>query len=82
MAVVTKKREAPWWERSKTYGALWSGEFFERMILNGDDPEEQRIQRLRECALDRPQGKRAYLSIERARLMRDDLTGSGVDGSL
>ena len=71
MAVITKKRETPWWERSKTYGALWSGELFERMILKGDDPEEQRIQRLREIALERPQGKRAYLSIQRARLMTD-----------
>ena len=61
----------PWWERSKTYRQMWQGDFFERMILRGDDEEEQRIQRLRERFLERPDGKKGYLSIWRAKLLTE-----------
>lgn len=61
----------PWWERSKTYGKMWHGSLFDRMILSGEDEEEQRVQRLRERFLERPQGKRGYLSIWRAKLLTD-----------
>ena len=70
-AVVDKGGIIPWWERSKTYRSMWHGSIFERMILKGEDEEEQRIQMLRDNLLKRPQGKRGYLSIERARLLTD-----------
>jgi len=66
-----KERVVPWWERSKTYRNMWHGSIFDRMILKGEDEEEQRIQRLRDNLLKRPQGKRGYLSIERARLLTE-----------
>ena len=66
-----KERIVPWWERSKTYQKMWHGALFDRMILKGDDLEEQRIQRMRQNTLQRPQGKRGYLSIWRARLMTE-----------
>ena len=69
--VVGEERVVPWWERSKTYGKLWRGSLFDRMILKGDDEEEQRIQRLRDNLLKRPQGRRGYLSIQRAKLLTD-----------
>ena len=68
---VVQDRVVPWWERSKTYGKLWHGSIFNRMILKGDDEEEQRIQRLRDNLLKRPQGKRGYLSIWRAKLLTE-----------
>ena len=61
----------PWWERSKTYGEMWHGSIFDRMILKADDEEEQRIQRLRDNLIKRPQGKRGYLCIGRAKLLTD-----------
>jgi len=66
---VGKQGLTPWWERSKTYRSMWQGSIFDRMILKGADEEEQRIQRLRDNLLQRPQGKRGYLSIERARFL-------------
>ncbi|MCK4793508.1 MAG: hypothetical protein KAV87_57800, partial [Desulfobacteraceae bacterium] len=60
-----------WWERSKTYGEMWHGSIFDRMILEADDEEEQRIQRLRDNLIRRPQGKRGYLCIGRAKLLTD-----------
>jgi len=68
---MKNKKIVPWWERSKTYGKMWHGSLFDRMILKGEDEEEQRIQRLREGFLGRPQGKRGYLSIWRAKLLTD-----------
>ncbi len=65
------ERIVPWWERSKTYAGMWHGSIFDRMILEGGDEEEQRIQRLRERFLEKPQGKRGYLSIWRAKLLTD-----------
>ena len=65
------ERTIPWWERSKTYRNMWHGSIFDRMILKGEDEEEQRVQRLRDNLLKRPEGKRGYLSIERARLLTD-----------
>jgi pyruvate formate-lyase/glycerol dehydratase family glycyl radical enzyme len=70
-AVIDRGKIIPWWERSKTYRSMWHGSIFERMILKGEDEEEQRIQMLRDNLLKRPQGKRGYLSIERARLLTD-----------
>jgi len=70
-SVPTEERVIPWWERSKTYGKMWHGSIFDRMILKGDDKEEQRIQRLREIPVERPEGKRGYLSIWRAKLLTD-----------
>ena len=64
-------RVVPWWEKSKTYGKMWSGSLFDRMIIDGSDKEEQRIQRLREIPIKRPQGKRGYLSIWRAKLLTE-----------
>ena len=61
----------PWWERSKTYGEMWHGSIFDRMILKADDEEEQRIQRLRDNLIKRPQDKRGYLCIGRAKLLTD-----------
>lgn len=69
--VVGEEKVIPWWERSKTYGKMWRGSLFDRMILKSDDEEEQRIQRLRDKVLERPQGKRGYLSIWRAKLLTD-----------
>ena len=66
-----RRRIVPWWERSKTYRSMWHGSIFDRMILKGEDEEEQRVQRLREDFLTRPQGKKGYLSIQRARLLTD-----------
>lgn len=65
------ERVVPWWERSKSYGNLWRGSLFDRMILRGDDEEEQRIQSLRENLLVRPEGKRGYLSVWRAKLLTE-----------
>jgi pyruvate formate-lyase/glycerol dehydratase family glycyl radical enzyme len=62
---------APWWERSTTYRNLWKGTLFDRMILRDKDEEELRILKLREMLLERPQGKRGYLSVWRAKLMTD-----------
>lgn len=45
---MTEKKVAPWWERSLTYGKMWRGTLFDRMILKGEDDDEQRIQKLRE----------------------------------
>ncbi len=70
-AQIGNERVIPWWEKSKIYSKLWHGSLFDRMILGGGDEEEQRIQKLRENPLERPQGKRGYLSIERARLLTD-----------
>ena len=70
-AATGKRRTVPWWERSKTYRNMWHGSVFDRMILKGEDEEEQRIQTLRDNLLKRPQGKRGYLSIERARLLTE-----------
>ena len=61
----------PWWENSQTYRKLWNGSLFDRMVLKDDDEEEQRIQKLRVKAIERPQGKRGYLSIWRARLLTE-----------
>jgi pyruvate formate-lyase/glycerol dehydratase family glycyl radical enzyme len=66
-----KGKVVPWWERSKTYARMWRGSIFDRMILEGNDEEEQRVQRLREKFLERPQGKRGYLSIWRAKLLTE-----------
>ena len=66
-----KERVIPWWERSKTYRRMWKGSLFERMNLQGDDEDEQRIQKLRDIILERPQGKRGYLSIWRAKLLTE-----------
>ena len=71
MSRVEAEKVVPWWERSKTYRKMWYGPFFDSMNLKGDDPEEQRIQVLRDNLLKRPQGKRGYLSIERAKLLTD-----------
>jgi len=68
---AAEERVIPWWERSKTYRKMWRGTLFDRMILQGDDEEEQRVQRLRENAIYRPQGKRGFLCVERARLLTD-----------
>jgi len=68
---TVRERVVMWWERSKTYRSLWHGSIFDRMILKGEDDEAQRIQRLRDKAIVRPQGKRGYLSIWRAKLMTD-----------
>ena len=43
-----EERIAPWWERSSTYCNMWKGDFFDQMILKGDDEDEQRVQRIRE----------------------------------
>ncbi len=64
-------RVIPWWERSRSYGKMWRGSIFDRMILKGDDEEEQRIQTLREMLLERPDGKRGYLSIWRGKLLTE-----------
>ena len=66
-----EEKVVPWWERSKTYGKMWHGSIFNRMILKGNDEEEQRIQRMRDNLMKRPQGKRGYLCIGRAKLMTD-----------
>lgn len=42
-----KIQATPSWERSKTYNKMWHGSIFKGMILQGNDKEEQRIQRLR-----------------------------------
>jgi hypothetical protein len=55
---VGKERVAPWWERSKTYRKMWRGTLFDRMLLKGDDEEEQRIQSLREAAIFNTESKR------------------------
>jgi len=68
---IRKEKVVPWWERSRTYSKMWRGSIFDRMILKGDDEEEQRIQRLRERLLERPQRKRGYLSIWRAKLLTE-----------
>lgn len=68
---MAEKKVVPWWERSLTYGKMWRGTLFDRMILKGEDDDEQRIQKLRELLLERPQGKRGYFSIWRAKLMTD-----------
>jgi|TARA_B100001971_G_C18258842_1_gene584729 formate C-acetyltransferase len=68
---IGKARIVPWWERSKTYRNMWHGSIFDQMILKGEDEEEQRVQRLREALLTKPQGKKGYLSIQRARLLTD-----------
>lgn len=57
-----------WWERSK---APWTGRLFEKMNLRGSDEGEQRIQRLREEILTRPQGRTGKISICRARLITE-----------
>jgi len=66
-----ESKVVPWWERSSTYRNMWRGTIFDRIILKGEDEEEQRIQRLREMIIERPEGKRGYLSICRAKLMTD-----------
>ena len=68
---LSKEKIIPWWERSKSYSTMWRGSLFDRMILKGDDEEEQRIQHLRENLLIRPEGKRGYLSIWRAKLLTE-----------
>jgi len=68
---LSREKIVPWWERSKSYGNMWHGSLFDRMILHGDDDEEQRIQSLRENLLIRPEGKRGYLSIWRAKLLTE-----------
>jgi pyruvate formate-lyase/glycerol dehydratase family glycyl radical enzyme len=67
---VLEETAVPWWERSVTYRKMWRGVLFDRMILRGDE-EEQRIQRLRDRILQRPNGKRGFLSIWRAKLTTD-----------
>lgn len=69
--IINKNKIIPWWENSKTYKKMWHGSLFDRMILAGDDEGEQRIQRLRNKALERPQGKRGYVSVWRAKLLTD-----------
>ena len=66
-----KFQVTPWWERSKTYNKMWHGSIFKRMILHDDDKEEQRIQRLRDKFLERPEGKKGYLSVRRAKLLTE-----------
>lgn len=68
---IEEERIVPWWERSSTYSQMWKGDFFDRMILKAEDEEEQRIQKIREILLERPQGKRGYVSVWRAKLMTD-----------
>jgi len=70
-ATLSKDRIVPWWERSKSYRKMWHGSIFDRMILSGEDEEEQRVQRLREAFLTRPHGKKGYLSIQRAKLLTE-----------
>ncbi|MFC1931284.1 pyruvate formate lyase family protein [Chloroflexota bacterium] len=69
--VKKEEKIVPWWERSKSYGKMWRGSLFDRMTLQGYDEEEQRIQKLREMLLERPEGGRGYLSIWRAKLMTE-----------
>jgi len=71
MEKVEMGKIIPWWERSKTYRKMWHGSIFDRMTLKGNDEEEQRVQRLRDRFLERPQGKRGYLSIWRAKLLTE-----------
>lgn len=68
---VEEEKAVPWWERSKTYRKMWSGSFFDSMILKSEDEEEQRIQKLRELVMNKPKGKAGYLSIWRAKLMTE-----------
>ncbi|MHB1415717.1 MAG: pyruvate formate lyase family protein [Chloroflexota bacterium] len=58
----------PWWVRAR---APWHGQLFDRMILREDDPEELRVQRLRQEITYRPEGTEGYISINRARLMTE-----------
>lgn len=55
----------PWWVAAR---APWRGRLFDEAILGPDHPGEQRIQRLRARALERPAGLDGTLSIHRARL--------------
>jgi len=82
MNQVEAEKVIPWWERSKTYRNMWSGPFFDSMNLKSDDPEEQRIQRLRDNLLKRPQGKRGYLSIERAKLLTESYRQTEGEASI
>jgi len=76
------KKVVPWWESSLTYRKVWRGTLFDRMILKGEDEEEQRIQKQREIILERPQGKRGYISIWRAKLMTDSYKHTEGEASI
>ncbi|MCL5026018.1 MAG: hypothetical protein M1531_05935, partial [Chloroflexi bacterium] len=66
---VSRSPVVPWWERAH---APWHGRIFDRAILRPDDPEEGRIQRLREQLLASPTGRRTvHICMHRARLVTE-----------
>ena len=77
-----EEKVIPWWERSRTHKEMWNGTLVDRMILKGEDEEEQRIQRLRDKNFERPEGKRGYLSIWRAKLMTDSYMETEGDANV
>ncbi len=69
METCTVDRSCPtWWERAR---APWSGRLFDAAILRGEDPGEQRIQRLRDRIHQQPPPFCGRVSIRRARLLTE-----------
>ena len=66
MATPTTERPTPWWLKSK---APWTGDIFANMVLSADDPEEQRVQAIREATLPRFRDGRRKLSMAKALLI-------------
>jgi len=62
---ILKQKYKPWWEKTNTE---LKGDIFNRFILRSDDPEEQRVQKLREKILGFSEGE---ISTERARLVTE-----------
>jgi pyruvate formate-lyase/glycerol dehydratase family glycyl radical enzyme len=53
----------PWWIRTK---APWNGQIFNNMVLRAEDPEEQRIQSIRELMVPLYRDGKRRLSINQA----------------
>jgi len=64
----TKYVIEPWWERSK---APWYGTIFRRFILQANDVEERRVQRLRKELLHKYNDGRRRISMRAAKLATD-----------
>jgi len=53
----------PWWQRSRV---PWTGQIFDRMILQPDSPEQGRIQSIRQSLLDLVRDGKRRLSVTQA----------------
>lgn len=63
LTVETRASVTPWWVKNK---APWTGELFERMILQPEDERQQRIQAMRAAMLPRYQEGKWRLSAAQA----------------